>query len=55
MNVQKNGTAAGAGLVLGAAVLWGTVGPAQVMADSPLGTVALGGWRMLVGGVMLGP
>ncbi|MGQ4432636.1 DMT family transporter [Streptomyces sp. SAS_260] len=54
MNVQKNGTAAGAGLVLGAAVLWGTVGPAQVMADSPLGTVALGGWRMLVGGVVLG-
>ncbi|MEU7764686.1 EamA family transporter [Nocardia sp. NPDC049190] len=53
MIIQKNGTTAGAGLVLGAALLWGTVGPAQVLADSPLGTAALGGWRMLVGGVVL--
>lgn len=44
----------GAGLVLGAAVLWGTVGPAQVLADSPMTPAALGGWRLLVGGLILG-
>jgi DME family drug/metabolite transporter len=54
MDAQKNGTTVGAGLVLGAAVLWGTVGPAQVLADTPLGAAALGGWRLLVGGVVLG-
>ncbi|WP_328315636.1 DMT family transporter [Streptomyces sp. NBC_00388] len=54
MNAQKNGTTSAAGLALGAAVLWGTVGPAQVLADTTLGPAALGGWRLLVGGMVLG-
>ncbi|WP_158894647.1 DMT family transporter [Amycolatopsis anabasis] len=52
MATQKN-DAPGAGLVLGAAVLWGSVGPAQVLAASPLGPAALGGWRLLLGGAVL--
>ncbi|MCO5992267.1 DMT family transporter [Actinoallomurus rhizosphaericola] len=43
----------GVGLVLGAGVLWATVGPAQVFADSPAGPVALGGARILAGGLVL--
>lgn len=41
-------------MFLAAAVLWGTVGPAQVLAASPLGPAALGGWRLAVGGLILG-
>lgn len=44
----------GSGSVVGAAVLWGTVGPAQVLAKAPIGPSALGGWRLLIGGVVLG-
>ncbi|SEG80874.1 drug/metabolite transporter, DME family [Actinacidiphila yanglinensis] len=54
MDVRKNGPAHGAGSVLAAAVLWGTVGPAQVLASSPMTPAALGGWRLLVGGLVLG-
>ncbi|MFJ4828861.1 DMT family transporter [Streptomyces sp. NPDC088747] len=43
----------GTGLVLGSVLLWGTVGPAQVLAASSLSPVALGGWRLLVGGLAL--
>lgn len=35
-------------------MLWGTVGPAQVLASSPVAPAALGGWRLLVGGLVLG-
>ncbi|MFE7427547.1 DMT family transporter [Streptomyces sp. NPDC057545] len=54
MDTRKNGPAFGAGLVLAAAVLWGTVGPAQVLAASPMTPAALGGWRLAVGGLVLG-
>ncbi|WP_406314884.1 DMT family transporter [Streptosporangium sp. NBC_01639] len=40
MDTRKNGPLFGAGLVLGAAVLWGTVGPAQVRATTA-GTLSL--------------
>ncbi|MCF3961638.1 DMT family transporter [Streptomyces fuscigenes] len=53
MSVRRNEAGAGAGMVLGAAVLWGTVGPARVLADAPLSSAALGGWRLLVGGLVL--
>ncbi|POM24931.1 putative inner membrane transporter yiJE [Actinomadura rubteroloni] len=43
----------GAALVLAAAVLWGTVGPAQVWADTGADPVALGAARILVGGLIL--
>lgn len=43
----------GAGLVLAAALLWGTVGPAQALADAPMDPAGLGGWRLLVGGAVL--
>ncbi|WP_326686854.1 MULTISPECIES: EamA family transporter [unclassified Streptomyces] len=54
MDTRTNGPLLGAGLVLGAAVLWGTVGPAQVLASSPMTPTALGGWRLVVGGLILG-
>ncbi|MGW5852645.1 DMT family transporter [Streptomyces sp. NPDC055254] len=54
MRQQKHGFSGGAGLVLGAMLLWGTVGPAQALAGTPLGPAALGGWRLLVGGAVLG-
>ncbi|MFF3501583.1 DMT family transporter [Streptomyces sp. NPDC003247] len=54
MDIRKNSTAAGAVLVLSAAVLWGTVGPAQVLAAGPMTSAALGGWRLLAGGLILG-
>lgn len=44
---------AGAGLVLTAAVLWGTVGPAQVWANTGDNPVALGSARILIGGLAL--
>ncbi|GAA0227561.1 EamA family transporter [Actinomadura nitritigenes] len=40
-------------LVLAAGVLWGTVGPAQVLAGSAANPVAVGGARILSGGVIL--
>ena len=39
--------------VLAAAVLWGTVGPAQVLADSTAPPAALGAVRLLLGGAVL--
>lgn len=54
MRQQKYGVPGGAGLILGAAVLWGTVGPAQALAGTSLSPAALGGWRLLVGGAVLG-
>ena len=53
MSTQNNGSALGPGLLLTAAVLWGTVGPAQVVAHSPMTPAALGGWRLLAGGLVL--
>lgn len=43
----------GPAAVLGAAVLWGTVGPAQVLASSPADPGALGAARLLLGGLVL--
>ncbi|MFH8407000.1 DMT family transporter [Streptomyces sp. NPDC018019] len=40
--------------VLAAAVLWGTVGPAQLIADAQVSLVSLGACRMLLGGAVLG-
>ncbi|MEV0977734.1 DMT family transporter [Streptomyces sp. NPDC049915] len=40
--------------VLAAAVLWGTVGPAQMLADSGAAPAAIGACRMLLGGLVLG-
>lgn len=54
MSAQKNGSSIGPALVLTAAVLWGTVGPAQVLAGSSMTPAALGGWRLLTGGLILG-
>jgi DME family drug/metabolite transporter len=49
---QRNGVS-GVLLVLMAGILWGTVGPAQLLADVPASPVALGGARILLGGVVL--
>ncbi len=46
--------AGGETAVLAAAALWGTVGPARVWSGAPIDPAALGGWRLLVGGVALG-
>ncbi|GAA2169231.1 EamA family transporter [Actinomadura napierensis] len=43
----------GALLVLAAGVLWGTVGPAQVLAGSAASPVAIGGARIFSGGLIL--
>lgn len=43
----------GAGLVLGAAFLWGTIGPSQVLAAGHLSPAALAGWRHVIGGLAL--
>jgi len=40
-------------LVLAAGLLWGTVGPAEILANSPAGPVAVGGARILTGGLVL--
>ncbi|MFK8844149.1 DMT family transporter [Streptomyces sp. Ac-502] len=40
--------------VTAAAVLWGTVGPAQLIADADISVVSLGACRMLLGGAVLG-
>jgi drug/metabolite transporter, DME family len=43
----------GALLVLAAAVLWGTTGPVQVLARLPVAPAAVGGMRILTGGLVL--
>lgn len=53
MRQQKYGFSGGAGLILGAALLWGTVGPAQALAGDVMSPAALGGWRLVVGGAVL--
>ncbi|CAL9332182.1 putative inner membrane transporter YicL [Streptomyces sp. enrichment culture] len=53
MDVRKNGSRSGVYLVLAAAVLWGTVGPAQVLTAGPMTPAALGGWRLVAGGLVL--
>lgn len=45
--------ATGPALVLAAALLWGTVGPAQVLANAGIDPAGLGGWRLLLGGALL--
>ena len=40
-------------VVLAAGLLWGTVGPAEILAHSPAGPVAVGGARILTGGLVL--
>ncbi len=45
--------ASGPLLVLTAAVLWGTVGPARALAQDGLPAVVVGGWRQLLGGMVL--
>ncbi|GLY77967.1 DMT family transporter [Actinoallomurus iriomotensis] len=51
--MEQRNDVSGVLLVLMAGILWGTVGPAQVLADVPAGPVALGGARILLGGVVL--
>jgi DME family drug/metabolite transporter len=53
MTVRNDSSAPATGLVLIAAVLWGTIGPAQALAASPMSAAAVGGWRLLLGGVVL--
>ncbi|MEV1290958.1 DMT family transporter [Pseudonocardia sp. NPDC049635] len=43
----------GAAAVFAAAVLWGTVGPAQVLAEASIDATTLGAARLLVGGLAL--
>jgi DME family drug/metabolite transporter len=50
--VQQNRSSATLS-VLAAGVLWGTVGPAELLAKSPAGPVAAGGARILSGGIVL--
>ncbi len=45
--------ASGPLLVLTAALLWGTVGPARALAQDGLSAVVVGGWRQLLGGMVL--
>jgi DME family drug/metabolite transporter len=40
-------------VVLAAGLLWGTVGPAEMLAHSQAGPVAVGGARILSGGLVL--
>ena len=40
-------------VVLAAGLLWGTVGPAEILAHSQAGPVAVGGARILSGGIVL--
>jgi DME family drug/metabolite transporter len=53
MTVRNESSAPATGLVLIATVLWGTIGPAQALAASPMSAAAVGGWRLLVGGAVL--
>jgi drug/metabolite transporter, DME family len=50
--VQRNSLSAIL-IVLAAGVLWGTVGPAEILAHSTAGPVAIGGARILSGGIVL--
>jgi DME family drug/metabolite transporter len=50
--VQRNSLSAIL-VVLAAGVLWGTVGPAEILAHSTAGPVAIGGARILSGGLVL--
>lgn len=50
---RPGGFGAGPAAVLGAALLWGTVGPAQVLAGSAADPGSLGVARLLVGGLAL--
>ncbi|MEU5988873.1 EamA family transporter [Spirillospora sp. NPDC047418] len=51
--MDRRSNLSGSLLVLAAGVLWGTVGPAQVLAGPEAGPVAVGGARILSGGVVL--
>ncbi|MBT2211692.1 DMT family transporter [Actinomadura sp. NEAU-AAG7] len=51
MNRRNNSS--GVLLVLAAGVLWGTVGPAQVLAEPSASPVAVGGARIITGGLVL--
>jgi DME family drug/metabolite transporter len=51
--MDRRSDASGALLVLAAGVLWGTVGPAQVLAAPDAGPVAVGGARIMSGGLVL--
>jgi DME family drug/metabolite transporter len=51
--VKQREQRSGVLLVLSAGVLWGTVGPAQVLAGSAVEPAALGGARILLGGLVL--
>ncbi|GAA1815816.1 EamA family transporter [Actinomadura chokoriensis] len=51
--MDRRSNLSGSLLVLAAGVLWGTVGPAQVLAGPDAGPVAVGGARILSGGVVL--
>lgn len=51
--MDRRNNSSGALLVLAAGVLWGTVGPAQVLAGPSVSPVAVGGARILSGGLVL--
>jgi drug/metabolite transporter, DME family len=51
--MDRRNNSSGALLVLAAGVLWGTVGPAQVLAAPSASPVAVGGARIFSGGVIL--
>ncbi|MFB4309916.1 DMT family transporter [Actinomadura sp. GTD37] len=51
--MDRQSNASGSLLVLAAGILWGTVGPAQVLAGPGAGPVAVGGARIFSGGLIL--
>jgi drug/metabolite transporter, DME family len=51
--MRTEGRTTGGGSIVAAAVIWGTVGPAQVLAGSAADPGALGALRLLVGGAVL--
>jgi drug/metabolite transporter, DME family len=51
--VEQRDQRSGVLLVLAAGTLWGTVGPAQVLAGAAVEPAALGGARILLGGLVL--
>ncbi|NVI88836.1 DMT family transporter [Actinomadura sp. BRA 177] len=52
--MDRRSTGSGALLILAAGVLWGTVGPAQVLAGPEASPVGVGGARIFSGGLILG-
>jgi drug/metabolite transporter, DME family len=50
---MRHSSVRGVAAVLGAAVLWGTVGPAQVLTGSDVDPVTLGTARLVLGGLVL--